>query len=97
MLTLKRYQKNVVNIIFSFIRELSLRCRQNGLVLSVDNYVPKGYNMQYNRKEQGIVADYVIIMGYDEHFAGSPEAGSVSSYNYVKEGISETLKRSSGK
>ena len=71
-----------------FIRELSVRCRQNGLVLSVDNYVPKGYNMQYNRKEQGIVADYVIIMGYDEHFAGSPEAGSVSSYNYVKEGIS---------
>lgn len=41
----------------------------NGIVLFVDNYVPKGYNMQYDRKEQGIVADYVIIMGYDEHFA----------------------------
>lgn len=75
-----------------FVRELSVRCRQNGLVLSVDNYVPKGYNMQYNRKEQGIVADYVIIMGYDEHFGGSPEAGSVSSYNFVKEGIEETIK-----
>lgn len=75
-----------------FIRELSVRCRQNGLVLSVDNYVPKGYNMQYNRKEQGIVADYVIIMGYDEFFAGSPVAGPVSSYDYVKEGIEETLK-----
>lgn len=75
-----------------FIRELSVRCRQNGLVLSVDNYVPKGYNMQYNRKEQGVMADYVVIMGYDEHFGGSPEAGSVSSYNFVKEGIEETLK-----
>lgn len=75
-----------------FIRELSVRCRQNGIVLSVDNYVPKGYNMQYDRKEQGIVADYVVIMGYDEHFSGSPEAGSVSSYNFVKEGIEETLK-----
>lgn len=75
-----------------FIRELSVRCRQNGIVLSVDNYVPKGYNMQYNREEQGIVADYVIIMGYDEHFAGSPEAGPVSSYDFVKEGIEETLK-----
>ena len=75
-----------------FIRELSVRCRQNGIVLSVDNYVPKGYNMQYNRREQGIVADYVIIMGYDEHYGGSPVAGSVSSYNYVKEGIEETLK-----
>ena len=75
-----------------FIRELSVRCRQNGLVLSVDNYVPKGFNMQYDRKEQGIVADYVIIMGYDEHYAGSPEAGSVASYDFVKEGITETLK-----
>ena len=75
-----------------FIRELSVRCRQNGIILSVDNYVPKGYNMQYDRKEQGIVADYVVIMGYDEHFAGSKEAGPVSSYNFVKEGIEETLK-----
>lgn len=75
-----------------FIRELSVRCRQNGIVLSVDNYVPKGYNMQYNRKEQGIVADYVIIMGYDEHYGGSPVAGPVASYNFVKEGIEETLK-----
>lgn len=74
-----------------FIRELSIRCRQNGLILSVDNYVPKGYNMQYNRKEQGVMADYVVIMGYDEHYAGSLEAGSVSSYNFVKEGIEETL------
>ena len=38
------------------------------------------------------MADYVIIMGYDEHFAGSYEAGSVASYNYVKEGIEETLR-----
>ena len=75
-----------------FIRELSVKCRQNGLVLSVDNYVPKSFNTQYDRKEQGIVANYVVIMGYDEYYAGSPEAGPVSSYNYVKEGITETLK-----
>lgn len=75
-----------------FIRELSVKCRLNNLVLSVDNYVPKGYNEHYHRKEQGIVADYVIIMGYDEHYNGSYEAGSVASYNYVKEGIKETLK-----
>ena len=75
-----------------FIRELSVKCRQNGLVLSVDNYVPKSFNTQYDHKEQGIVADYVVIMGYDEYYAGSPEAGPVSSYNYVKEGITETLK-----
>ena len=74
-----------------FVRELSIRCRQNDIVLSIDNYVPMGYNQQYNRKEQGIVADYVVIMGYDEHYAGSEEAGSVSSYNYVKNGIEATM------
>ena len=75
-----------------FIRELSVKCRLNNLVLSVDNYVPKGYNEHYHREEQGVVADYVIIMGYDEHFSGSLEAGSVASYDYVKSGIEETLK-----
>lgn len=75
-----------------FIRELSVKCRQNNLVLSVDNYPPKSYNKHYNHKEQGIVADYVIIMGYDEHFSGSLEAGSVASISYVEEGINEMLK-----
>ena len=74
-----------------FVRELSVRCRQNNIVLSIDNYVPQNFNLQYNRTEQGIVADYVIIMGYDEHYAGSEEAGSVASYDYVKEGITQTL------
>ncbi|MEF9942184.1 MAG: glycosyl hydrolase family 18 protein [Lachnospiraceae bacterium] len=75
-----------------FIRELSVKCRKNGLVLSVDNYVPKGYTSHYHRKEQGIVADYLIIMGYDEHFSGSYESGSVASIDFVKEGIEATLK-----
>lgn len=74
-----------------FIRELSILCRRNNIILSVDNYVPMAYNQNYNRKEQGIVADYVIIMGYDEHFAGSEEAGSVASIGYVRNGIEKTL------
>ena len=73
-----------------FIRELSIPCRANGIVLSVDNYVPTGYTNHYNRKEQGIVADYVIIMGYDEHYVGS-EAGSVASLPWVEQGIQDTL------
>lgn len=74
-----------------FVRELSVKCRQNGLVFSVNNYVPMPYNTHYNLKEQGIVADYVIIMGYDEHTDGSYEAGSVASYDYVKDGIQNAL------
>lgn len=73
-----------------FVRELSVVCRANNLVLSVDNPVPQ-FTGFYNRKEQGIVADYVIIMGYDEHTTGSEEAGSVASLPFVKEGIEKTL------
>ena len=74
-----------------FIRELSVSCRANGIVLSIDNYVPLSINDHYDRKEQGIVADYVVIMGYDEHYSGSSEAGSVASISYVKNGIENTV------
>lgn len=73
-----------------FIRELSIACRKEGIVLSIDNYVPSTYTEFYNRREQGIVADYVIIMGYDEHYAGG-EAGPVSSISFVDNGIKDTL------
>lgn len=74
-----------------FVRELSVRCRQNGLVLSVDNYVPQPYNEHYDIEEQGVVADYVVIMGYDEHTEGSCEAGSVASIGYLENGIEDAL------
>lgn len=74
-----------------FIRELSVACRQRGLVLSVDNYVPRNFNAHYEWKEQGVMADYVIIMGYDEHWGGSEVAGSVASLGYVTEGIEKMV------
>lgn len=74
-----------------FIRELSIPCRARGIVLSVDNYVPKEHSAHYNRAEQGVVADYVIIMGYDEHWGGGGVAGSVASIDFVEEGIKNTL------
>lgn len=74
-----------------FLRELSIACRKEGIVLSVDNYVPRESTVHYNRKEQGIVADYVIIMGYDEHWGGGGVAGSVASLGFVEDGIVKTL------
>ena len=74
-----------------FVRELSVKCRQNGLVFSVDNYVPQPYNAHYDLEEQGAVADYVVIMGYDEHTDGSYEAGSVASIGYLEDGITTAL------
>lgn len=74
-----------------FLRELSIEMHKNGLVLSVDNYVPNEGNRYYNLKEQGYVADYVILMGYDEHWGGCAEAGSVASINFVEKGIEDAL------
>ncbi len=70
-----------------FVREMSIACRKAGLVFSIDNYVPMNFNDHYELEEQGVVADYVIIMGYDEHYGGSQEAGSVASLGYVENGI----------
>lgn len=73
-----------------FIRELSIKCKMNDVILSVDNYVPTAYTAFYKRGEQALFADYVIIMGYDEHYAGSEEAGSVASIGFVEQGIKDT-------
>lgn len=74
-----------------FVRELCLAAHKQNLVISVDNYVPQGYTLHYDRQEQGVFADYVIIMGYDEHTSGSDEAGSVASIDFVLKGIEQTL------
>lgn len=98
-----QYKINGINIDFEkipskagehfiqFIRELSVKCRNNGIVLSVDNYVPAPYNKYYDRKEQGIIADYIIVMAYDEYYAGSDVAGPVASIGFVKDAIRNTL------
>ncbi|MDO4344616.1 MAG: glycosyl hydrolase family 18 protein [Eubacteriales bacterium] len=75
-----------------FIRELSVKCRKNGLVLSVDVPVPMSFSEHYNRAELGKVCDYVIVMGYDEHYYGSEEAGSVASLGFENQGILDTRK-----
>lgn len=74
-----------------FLRELSILCRVNQIVLSVDNPVPQEFTKHYDRQEQGVVADYVIIMGYDENYADSPKAGSVASYPWVRQGVEDTV------
>lgn len=83
-------QSKVGDAYIEFVRELSIKCANNGIVLSVDNYVPTSYTAFYNRAEQANFADYVVIMGYDEHYAGG-DAGSVSSIGWVKQGVADTL------
>ncbi len=74
-----------------FIRELSVACRENQLALSIDNYVPFHFNDFYRLDIQGEVADYIVVMGYDEHWHGSKDPGSVASIDYVSNGLQKTL------
>ncbi len=97
------YQLNGINIDFEkisseagvhyiqFLRELSVKCRNNGIVLSVDNYVPTPYTAHYDREEQGKIVDYVIVMAYDEFYAGSEVAGPVASISYVSDAVNNIL------
>ena len=72
-----------------FLRELTSAAHAQNLVVSVDAPVPQAYTMYYQRGEQGIFVDYMIVMAYDEHFAGSEEAGSVSSLPFVQQAVEE--------
>jgi spore germination protein YaaH len=74
-----------------FMRELSILCRKNQIVLSVDVPVPMDFSRYYNRQELGNVCDYVIMMGYDEHYYGSETAGSVASMDFETTGIQNML------
>ena len=74
-----------------FIRELSVSCRTQGLVLSIDAYVPT-YTKYIGRAELARTADYIVCMCYDEHTSGSETAGSVSSLPFVQKGIRDTVK-----
>lgn len=84
--------KKSASAYLEFLRELSVKCRNNGIVLSVDTYVPSEYTAYYDREEQGKIVDYVIVMAYDEHYAGSEESGSVASIGFVEEAVNNIVK-----
>lgn len=98
-----KYKLNGINIDFEkipskagpdyieFLRELSVKCRNNGIVLSVDSYVPSDYTQYYDREEQGKIVDYVVVMAYDEFYAGSEVAGPVSSIGFVRDAVNNIL------
>ncbi len=79
----------------SFIRELAVHCNNNSLILSVDVSMisdSEYWSINYDRSALAEYADYIILMAYDEHWKGSPVAGSVSSLPWVEEGLEIILK-----
>lgn len=87
----ERVNKDSAPAFLELVRELSVECRNRGLVLSIDNYVPT-FTSYMGRGEQARVADYVVTMCYDEHSSGSEEAGSVASLPFLTKGLEDTLK-----
>lgn len=69
-----------------FLRELYLDCNEQHFVLSVDNYMTEEDNY-YDIKQQSRLADYIVVMSYDEHNNSSKEAGSVSSIGFTEKSI----------
>lgn len=83
--------KDTAAAYLEFLRELTVKCHVNDLIVSVDNYAPANYNSYYDLAEQGRIVDYVILMAYDEHWSGGGESGSVSSLGFVKKGVEDML------
>lgn len=101
--TVKAYNIDGINVDFEgirkqegthfvqFLRELSILCRANNIILSVDNYPPNQGNTYYDYEEQGVIADYVVLMGYDEHWGGSGDPGSTSSQPFLEQSLDNLL------
>ena len=88
----EKIQADFADDFIQFIRELAIKCHKNGISLSVDSYMPASWNTHLQFEEQALFADYVVLMGYDEHWDGS-EPGSVSSLGWVKSGVETTLQK----
>lgn len=84
--------KDIADDYMQFLRELSIECRKTGTILSIDNYAPSEWSGYFDREQQLKLADYIMIMNYDEHTSGSEKAGSVSSMTYAEKSIKDTIK-----
>lgn len=77
-----------------FVQEISKALKPQGLIISIDVTIPSnsGYwSKCYDRKAIAEVVDYMMLMAYDEHGAGSEVSGSVASLPWVEDGIQKTL------
>jgi spore germination protein YaaH len=84
--------KEIGDAYIQFLRELSIKCENNDLVLSTDVLIPGGYNGSlYRYNEQIDFVDYVIVMAYDEHYGQKTGAGSVASLDWTENAVKDLL------
>ena len=78
------------------VRELSCTLRANGIISSVDVNVPDGsenWSLCYDSKAISDIADYTIVMAYDQHGSSSKKAGSVASLDWVELNLQKMIER----
>lgn len=77
-----------------FVRELTPLLHQQGLTVSVDVTVKSSspmWSLCYERNRLAQVVDYVMLMAYDQYYAGSPVAGPTAAIPWTEESIKKTL------
>ncbi|SMF71306.1 Predicted glycosyl hydrolase [Paenibacillus uliginis N3/975] len=80
------YTKDKENLV-QFMREMKPLAHAKGLIISIDVTPKSGSEMWsafLDRRELAQAVDYMIVMSYDEHWASSPKAGSVSSLPWAE-------------
>ena len=108
MTLIKKYKFKGINLDFEnmymkdrdmyaeLVRELSCTLRANGIISSVDVNVPDGsenWSLCYDSKAISDIADYTIVMAYDQHGSSSKKAGSVASLDWVELNLQKMIER----
>ncbi|WP_372638106.1 glycosyl hydrolase family 18 protein [Cohnella sp.] len=87
------YTKDKDNLV-QFVREMTPLMHEQNLVVSIDVTGKSNSEMWsafLDRKRLGASVDFMMLMAYDEHWASSPVAGSVSSLPWTENSLRRIL------
>lgn len=77
----------------AFVTSLTATLHALGAVVSVDVSPDLGtdWTDAFDYAKLGAVSDYMVLMGYEEHWNGDPKAGSVASLPWVEKALDTML------
>ncbi|TDK59350.1 peptidoglycan hydrolase [Bacillus salipaludis] len=82
-------------LVTQLMREAAPYLHEAGLIVSMDITFSAGVNNNwssfYERKKLSKLADYLIVMAYDEHWGAASGAGSVASLPWVEKNLQSLL------
>ncbi|WP_138494668.1 S-layer homology domain-containing protein [Paenibacillus pinistramenti] len=79
----------------SFVANLAGKLHQAGKTLSVcvSPDLASDWTAAFDYAALAKSADYMVLMGYDEHWSSDPEPGSVASFGWVQSGLDKLIKQ----